>query len=157
MRPVAVFLTVLVLWVGQALAAPALFVPPERQALAVALQGDGTLAVSGRTLDRDLIRTLYQKRDFEPIWTESRTTSFARALDQAPSHGIEPGPFLVPALSALNRELVTTDAFLRYASALARGRVTPGDIETDWRIAAPSFDPAKVLDLALAGDMASVL
>jgi L,D-transpeptidase YcbB len=157
LRAFAILLVVLFFSASHGLAAPMLFVPPDRQAIEAALQGEGDLTLSGRTLDRNLFLTLYQKRDFEAIWTEQRSASFARALDQAASHGIDAAAFIVPARSSLNRELLTTDAFLRYASALTRGRVRPADVETDWRIASPSFDPAKVLDLAIAGDAASVL
>ena len=55
------------------------------------------------------------------------------------------------------RELLLTDAFLRYASALARGRVWPGAFESDWQVPAPGFDAGKVLDAAIDGDVELVL
>jgi murein L,D-transpeptidase YcbB/YkuD len=133
------------------------FALPDRAAIEAALTSDDGLRTASRTLDRAILGPIYQKRDYQPIWTEPRIQSFHHALDAAASHGIEPGAFLAFALKPVDRELELTDAFLRYASALARGRVAPQDIETDWRIAAPAFDPGKVLDAAMAGDVAAVL
>jgi murein L,D-transpeptidase YcbB/YkuD len=55
------------------------------------------------------------------------------------------------------RELLLTDAFLRYASALARGRVNPKDFETDWRIDPPPFNAVQVFGAAMNGAVDSVL
>jgi L,D-transpeptidase YcbB len=46
---------------------------------------------------------------------------------------------------------------LRYASALARGRVNSAKLEDDWAFAPLPFDAAAVLDQAIAGDVAAVL
>lgn len=140
---------------GQASAAS--LVLPDPSAIEAALTQDNGLRGMSRPLDRAAIEPLYEKRNFEPIWTEERIQSFHRALNEADSHGIDAAGFMVLAMRPLDRELLETDAFLRYAAALARGRVTPGDIETDWRIASPSFDPGKVLDAAVATDVATVL
>jgi len=130
----------------------------DRATIEAALQGGGVLSSSGgRVVDRATLRALYQRNDFEPIWTEDRIASFSLALQDAASQGLDSSAFSVSSTAPAERELLLTDAFLRYASALARGRVWPGDFETDWRIAAPPFDPKKVLDAARSGEVASAL
>ncbi len=148
-------LTLLVVWVRPADAASAVL--PDPEAIETMLQGDSDLALDHPLFDRAMLAALYEKRDFQPIWNEQRTQSFTRALEEAASHGLDAGVFAVTASGPVERELVLTDAFLRYASALARGRVRLADVEADWRIPSPPFDAAKVLDAALAGDVGAVL
>ncbi len=128
---------------------------PDRAALEAALQGGG--AANGQVLTRAQLRAIYQKRDFEPIWNEQRAEALHRALDEAPAQGLDAMDLSVQATNPTARELSQTDAFLRYAAALARGRVPPSSFESDWRIASPGFDPAKVLDAALAGGIGPTL
>jgi murein L,D-transpeptidase YcbB/YkuD len=121
------------------------------------LQGDGELRLAGRLLDRGLLAQVYEKRSFEPIWIGAREATLLQSLAQAGTHGLDPSSFAVPDLIVSEREVLLTDAFLRYASALARGRVAPGEFETDWTISVPAFDGPAVLDRALIGDLAAVL
>ena len=151
----AILVAVLSAWAGAALAAPANL--PDRAAIAGMLETEGALAIAGRPLDRPFLQALYTKRDFQPIWSEERVAALRRALDDAPSHGIDAAPLPPASPKAADRELLLTDAFLRYAAALARGRVAPGDFESDWRIAAPAFDPAKLLEAATTGDIVKLL
>lgn len=152
LRRFTVVLMALIIWTGLVWAAP-----PDHAAIAALLQGNGALVLDGRTLDRSLLRAFYQKHDFQPIWNDQRKASLSRALADAPSHGLDGTAFSVTSTVAAERELLVTDAFLRYAAALARGRVSPSDFETDWYFAAPSFDADKTLDAALAGDVATEL
>lgn len=154
LRCLAVVLAILVIWTGDTAIAFAEIV--DRAAIEAALQGSGALVLEGRMLERAMFRSLYQERDFQPIWSEQRTESFSNALEEAASHGLDADAYRVSSGSLVQRELLLSDAFLRYASALARGRVWPGDFERDWRIPAPPFDAAKVLEAATR-DIASVL
>lgn len=155
LRQFAVLILAIVACAGQAMAAPAS--TPDRIAIQRLFETDGALLIGPRPIDRLVLQPFYQKRDFQPVWTEPRVESFTHALEDALSHGIDPAGFLVSSTRPAERELLLSDAFLRYASALARGRVTPTDFETDWRIAAPPFDGAKLLEAATAGDVAGVL
>ncbi len=158
LRRIAAALTALVVWAGQACAAPAPVALPDHGAIEAALDGDGALVLSGHPLDRPTLAAFYQKHGFEPIWNDERTAALRRALDEAASQGLDPAAFAMPgATLPAQHELLLTDLFLRYASALTRGRVSPGDFESDWRIASPAFDGAKALDAAIAGDPAAVL
>lgn len=155
MRGFVGVLTALLIWAGGAVAAPAAVA--DRAAIEATLQGSGALALGGRNLDRATLRALYQRYNFQPIWNEHRAASLSRALKEATSQGLDNGAFAPSSAAPIERELLLTDAFLRYASALARGQVWPGDFEEDWHIAAPAFDANDVLDAAAAGEAASVL
>jgi len=139
--------------VGSAIAAP----EPDRATLEAALQGGGSLMLDGRVLDRAALRALYESRDFAPAWDEGRAAALTRALAAAQNEGLDPGAYAVVGIVPIERELLLTDAFLRYASALARGRVWPGEFEKDWRIPAPAFDPPQAFAAAATGDVVAVL
>ncbi len=127
-------------------------------AIQTALSGSDALVVAGRGLDRAALNSLYEPRGFQPVWTEARQQSFQHALEDAASHGLDSHNYEVkPTQPAAAHELLLTDAFLRYASALARGRVNPKDFETDWRVDPPSFNAGQVLSAAANGDVAAVL
>lgn len=125
--------------------------------LQAALSGGDPLVLAGRALDQAMLNAVYQAHGYQPVWTDQREQSFLGALDSAQSHGLDASAYKVAAAKPVVRELLLTDAFLRYASALARGRVGPQDFETDWRIDRPAFDPGQVFDAAMAGDVGTVL
>lgn len=127
--------------------------------LRAVLADESGVSLDGRRLDRLALLHVYQARDFAPIWvTEpAREAALLRALGGAPEHGLDPAAFAVPETPPEQRELLLTDAFLRYAAALARGRVKASEIEADWTFAAPAFDASAALDRAIAGDVGAVL
>ena len=131
----------------------------EDAALTSLLAGDGGLRLAGRSLDREALTKLYAARDYRPIWLAApeREAALVRALSGAAAHGIDPAAFSVPAASPEERELLLTDAFLRYAMALAQGRVRSSAIESDWALPAPAFDVEATLDRAASGDPEMVL
>jgi L,D-transpeptidase YcbB len=57
-----------------------------------------------------------------------------------------------PSLPSAARDILLTDRFIRYASALAQGEVDPASTESDWALARPEFDPAEALDRVATGD-----
>jgi L,D-transpeptidase YcbB len=150
-----VLLAALVIWAGPAVAAAS--PPADPAALETVLRAGGALVRDGHALDRSLLQSLYRKRGFAPMWNAAREASFSHALDAAPAQGLDAARYRVTADDPVARELLLTDSFLRYAAALAKGRVSPRDFETDWLIPAPSFDPAAVIDAAINGDVARVL
>ena len=139
--------------VAPAAAQPA---PPGLRGL---LEAEGGLRVDGRQLDRPVLLRLYQQRDFEPIWVTApeREAALLRALGGATEHGLDPAAFTVPAARPDQRDLLLTDAFVRYAASLARGRVGAKELEGDWAIPAPAFDAMAMLDRAIGGDVGAVL
>jgi L,D-transpeptidase YcbB len=132
-------------------------VPADGVAIATALQSPNPLVFAGRSLDKATLGALYKPRGFQPVWTELREQSYLRALEDAESHGLDGLSYAVTATKPLARELLLTDSFLRYAAALAHGRVSPQNFETDWRIDPPPFDGARVFSAAMNGDVSTVL
>ncbi|HLI20202.1 MAG TPA: L,D-transpeptidase family protein [Stellaceae bacterium] len=125
-------------------------------ALQAALQGSDS-TIDGRTADKATLNAVYQPHGFAPVWTEAREEAFAAALGNAAAQGLDASAYKVTATKPVARELLLTDAFLRYAAALAHGRVSPKDFETDWRIDPPPFDAPHVFDAAMAGEIGAVL
>jgi murein L,D-transpeptidase YcbB/YkuD len=128
-------------------------------ALRALLAGDDVLKLAGRTLDRPTLTKLYEARGDQPIWVDApeREASLRRVLAGAAAHGLDPAVFAVPKAKPEERELLLTDAFLRYAAALAQGRINPTTIESDWALPVPRFDALAALDRAAGGDPAAVL
>ena len=126
-------------------------------AIQTALSSGDPPVLAGRSLDKAVLNKLYESRGFQPVWNEVRQDSFRRALEEAVSHGIDPRSYEVKTAPPTARELLLTDAFLRYASALARGQVRPEEFETDWRIDRPAFDAGKLFTAAMNGDIATEL
>lgn len=128
-------------------------------ALRSLLAGEGGLRLAGRALDRAALARLYDGRDDRPIWVSApeREAALVKALDGAAAHGLDPAAFAVPESRPEERELLLTDAFLRYATALAQGRVRSATIESDWAFPAPDFEAAAALERAASGDPEAVL
>src|SRR5690348_734174 len=123
------------------------------------LAAEADLRLDGRQLDRASLLAIYQAHDFKPLWLgePKREAALLHALGGAAEHGLDAAAFAVPPAPPAERELLLTDAFLRYAAALAHGRVEERELETDWALNAPAFDPGAALDRALAGDVGAVL
>ena len=157
-RPIRPLTFALVLWAGVALCAPA-----GAQETALDLHGllaaESGLRLDGRQLDRAALLAIYQAHDFAPLWVDEpkREAALLHALGGAVEHGLDPAAFAVPPAPPAERELLLTDAFLRYAAALAHGRVEEHALESDWALNAPAFDPGAALDRALAGDVGAAL
>jgi len=141
----------------------ALFAPADAQEASIDLRGllatEAGVRLDGRQIDRAALLAIYQAHDFAPLWIgePQREAALLHALAGAAEHGLDPAAFAVPPTPPAERELLLTDAFLRYAAALARGRVESHDLESDWAFGVPAFDAGAALDRALAGDVGAVL
>jgi L,D-transpeptidase YcbB len=126
---------------------------------AVLEAGEGVLPLAGRELDRGALAILYHARDYAPIWVSApeREATLLKALAEAPVHGLDAAAFTVPAAAPAERDLLLTDAFLRYAKALAQGRVSSAKLENDWALPAPVFEASAAVDQAAGGDVGAVL
>jgi len=130
---------------------------PDSASIRSILESGRAPTADGHAVDGKLLVALYAPRQYQPVWTDSRQQSFQRALDQAEAQGLDPVDYAVGTRDPAARELSLTDAFIRYARALAQGRVPPASFEKDWYIDSPGFDPAKAFEAAIAGDVATVL
>jgi murein L,D-transpeptidase YcbB/YkuD len=122
------------------------------------------LRVAGKRIGTPRLRAFYRLRGFAPAWDPSdgggeRAAALVRVLSQAADHGLDPAAYHLAAVSreagatpALGRELLLTDALLRYAQDVRIGRVRPKAVEGDWGIPAPRFDAATEAAGALTSD-----
>jgi murein L,D-transpeptidase YcbB/YkuD len=125
------------------------------------------LAIAGEPLDAVLLRRFYARHDFQLVWTtrQAQANSLVDAVLRAGDQGLNPGLFHAgllqrsAALPPLDRELLLSDAFLSYATALAHGAVpvklrgpnqtlTPGpiDVAAALDVAIDSPDPGAAIE-----------
>ena len=140
--------------------APALNMPASSSEIRNLLAGSGELTISGRHIDRAELAAIYRQRDFRPLWSGPQRAELTSVLANAPAQGLDPGAFALPAADAAQADVLQTDAFLRYAQAQARGRVSPADFEKDYRMPQPGFDAdvalAKALKIGPAAALAAL-
>jgi len=142
----------------------ALVAPPKPMAaeantkLAELIEG-APKSVAGEQLNVELLRRFYARRGFTPVWEtrQGQANSLMDALSRAGNHGLAPELFVhadllrSPAtLSALDRELLLSNAFLSYADALARGAVPVERRRDDQTLTPEPVDVAAALDAAIA-------
>lgn len=115
--------------------------------------------IAGRRLDVRALRRFYEPRENLPFWSGASGRRLAgplvETLQKAGEHGLEPGDYHIDALQALpaadgimdraNRDLLLSDAFLRYAADMRMGRIRIDQIENDWLIKPTPFDAAAAL------------
>lgn len=111
-------------------------------------------------LDRAALAGFYAPRDFTPFWFQAGgdrkgAAAVLAALVSADEDGLDPARYRLDALGdhwlfveAADRalaELLLTDALLRYARDLRRGRFEPRQVDDRWHIQPEDFDPLAVL------------
>lgn len=128
------------------------------------LLGNGReLVVSGARLNATLLTQFYARHEFAPVWATrpSQAASLTKAVLHASDHGLNPEMFHATllqngvALSAVERELLQSDAFLSYADALSRGAVPVERRRSDQILAPEPIDVASALDDAADSDDAA--
>lgn len=112
--------------------------------------------VAGERLNVELLRRFYARHGFAPVWAtrQSQANALIDAVSRAGEHGLSPELFHAsllqsPTISALDRELLLSDAFLSYADALARGYMPLERRRDDHALTPDSIDIAVVLDTAM--------
>ncbi|HYL32604.1 MAG TPA: L,D-transpeptidase family protein [Stellaceae bacterium] len=129
----------------------------EPAAIAALLQRSSTIELAGRSIRTGMLNRFYATRDYQPVWIPERRSELAAALADAPSQGLDPGAFAVPQADAAATEILLSDAFMRYALALAHGLVTMDEVYGDWGMPQPELDPPAVLARALDRGVAATL
>ena len=147
---------------------------PAAADLRAALESADSLRVDGQPLRAGILRELYATIAFEPIWGAdaggaARAALALEALQGARDHGLRPAHYGLAALkrraepstreAAVERELLLTDAVLRYAVDLRAGRLRPTAVQADWGLPPPAReDPVRELAEAVeAGTLAAWL
>ena len=129
-----------------------------------AFERPGGPRVEGESLDVQALRRFYRRRGFAPAWGGDvagmeRAARLVEALANASAHGLDPRDYHLDAIrnrrteahddAGIEWELLLTDAYLRYATHVQVGRLRPEQTDQDWGIAAPRFDAAGSLTVAL--------
>jgi murein L,D-transpeptidase YcbB/YkuD len=124
------------------------------------LERPAGLHIDGQRLDPRALARFYRPRDFAPAWEDTdggreRASRLLQALATAEAHGLDPERYHLVAIrarqasaggrSATEIELLLTDAFLRYATAVRAGRRPAGYVQADWGIPASPFDAVSAL------------
>jgi murein L,D-transpeptidase YcbB/YkuD len=146
-----------------------------RQVLSRDAAGLETGVDGSRVLLHDGVAEFYRERQFLPVWLEDQylnkqALALLIALRQAAVEGLNPEDYQVSTLTAsaeqkrflpsygktwdgqglARLDILLTNAFLRYAGHLSRGRVEPGAVYLlEWRTAPKQVDVVKVLNDAL--------
>jgi L,D-transpeptidase YcbB len=135
---------------------------PVANLLRDALAGPVAL-VRDDSLNAEALRSVYESRNYEPIWTgSSGGADLAGVLDtlrQAETEGLRAEDYRLSRLTAMHPatdeerkdfELLITDSLLRYARDIRFGRVRPADIDADIALPDIAFDVAGALASAVA-------
>lgn len=102
----------------------------------------------------DEVLAFYERRGFEPFWSETEDDGLLAALAACWSDGLDPRDYHVGSLSHLgvllsdpalrasaslraDREILRTDGFLALAGDLRFGRLDPRVLDPDWLIVRP--------------------
>lgn len=120
--------------------------------------------LSGKSSVLDPLRRLYEARNFEPLWTGSKTADAnaklaLEALSLADTEGLRAEDYHYTQLVATHPasdeqsaalELLLTDSLLRYARDLGSGRVRAVEVESDAGLPSVDFDYGSALAGAAA-------
>jgi len=115
-----------------------------------------TLAAAGEPVHVALLRRFYEGHGNQPVWAThpAQATALWHAVLNAGDQGLDPDDFHVGAMaktgvSAIDRDMLLSDAFLGYAEALARGGVPSDTRGDDEDLTADPVDVVAALDAAL--------
>ena len=137
-------------------------------AIAARLTADPAPPLDGIPLDVALLRAVYAPRAHAPLWPSGRAAAAAAALRDAPSHGLDATAYHVGAIErrlgagddevAAERDLLLSDAVMRFAVDLHAGAVVPRRWSSEVALDARPADPvALLLATSLAADPAAYL
>ncbi len=124
---------------------------------------DGVLAGT-RVAAVSLLPDLYARRGFSPVWTDTaRFQALLTVLQNATGHGLDPQDYHYRVLSEwppdsgdprqrAERDILATDALIRYSYHLHFGKVDPADLDPDWNLTRRLHDedPVAVIEAAVA-------
>lgn len=119
-------------------------------------------------LDLDIIQRFYASAPGVCVWQPEDAAALIATLGAAPEQGLDPSPFHLGEIERLShssggavagmRDLLLTDAALRYARDMTRGRVDPARVDEDVDFEIYPVDPAFDLRSVLRrGDVAGWL
>lgn len=130
--------------------------PPINPALKAKLDGSGAVVVEGQRTHAALLRRFYAARNYDTVWDKHSAQALLTAAGRAEEHGLDPSLFHVgflqqhgASLDPIDRELLTSDAILGFADALARGAVPVEERPRTEALNPEPLDIPAVVDKAL--------
>jgi murein L,D-transpeptidase YcbB/YkuD len=130
------------------------------------LRGGREVAIDGaRVAARQLIPEFYERRAYRPAWTRpEQAAALLELIEHSSTHGLDPADYHVSALRRLlrdppadaaivaDRELLLTDALIRFAYHLHFGKADPRALYAGWTFTRSlgAIDPVPALEAALA-------
>ena len=114
-------------------------------------EASDVLKIDNELLDADALRRFYETRLYRPAWNNV-ADQILPILSAADLEGLPLHPLHLAAIQTRRQatvspqkqaetDLLLTDGLLRYASAMRGQRVDPEDIEDDWFLELPPFNP----------------
>lgn len=157
-------------WLNAALFSLAILASPEAWAVGTAppqpdaasteihrrlTEASDVLKIDNEVLDADALRRFYETRLYRPAWG-AMADQLLPILSAADQEGLPLHPLHLQAIQTrraaavspqkqAETDLLLTDGLLRYASAMRGQRVDPSDIEDDWFLELPQFNPVLFL------------
>lgn len=125
--------------------------PPAGQMYQLLESSTPDLMIGNRALDAKVLREFYQRHDYRLMWSGEAESRGDRMLmdvqSLALSEGLVPDAYAVPATASdIERDLLISDALLRFGRDLAQGRIIPskafGGFGPETR---PNFDGTAML------------
>jgi murein L,D-transpeptidase YcbB/YkuD len=107
---------------------------------------DGDITIAGqRIASTTLLPDFYARRGFVPVWTaRARFEELLELLRSAEGHGLDPDDYHYPTLAfwpdgmspdqTAARDVLATDALIRFAYHLHLGKVDPARLDPDWNL-----------------------
>jgi murein L,D-transpeptidase YcbB/YkuD len=127
------------------------------------LEGGDVLVAGQRIASTTLLPDFYTRRGFTPVWTvPARFEELLALLRSAQDHGLNPDDYHYTTLAscpeemspdqAAARDVLATDALIRFGYHLRLGKVDPARLDPDWNLERrmDSEEPVDILEQAVA-------
>lgn len=135
-----------------------------RQFCEVIQEHPGDTSAGSQVATVRLLTDFYARRGFRPVWSdEVRFHALLAVLETADAHGLDPADYHYRQLSSwtfpdnnphrqAERDILATDALIRYGSHLYFGKLDPANLDPDWNLArhGNGRDPVALLEAAVA-------
>ena len=154
----------LILWLLLLVCAPLHALTPTAETLRLYCetiqQGPG----HSRIASVPVLTDFYARRGFRPVWDDpARTQALLAVLESAGEHGLDPDDYHFLRLSSwpygdesprqqAERDILATDALIRYSTHLYFGKLDPATLDPDWNLTRrmDNQDPVALLEAAVA-------
>lgn len=127
------------------------------------LDGNDGIIAGQKIAATTLLPIFYTRRGFQPAWSEPQHfQQLLQALKSAEEHGLDPEDYHYSTLSTWSddgsprqraaRDMLATDALIRYGYQLHLGKIDPASLDPDWNLTRQlkNEEPITVLERTVA-------